>query len=1185
MKLTTFILLLSLMQVSASTFAQRFTLKGKNISYAKLFFEIRKQTGFNVLVESSEFKTNKRIDVNFINSDLDNVMKQLVSGKELTYIIEDKSVVIRRTTDFQASKFTDFFRQGTLKGQVTDSLGQAVSGANVNLVGKTSYVTITNDFGNFEFANMPAGDYKLTVTYVGYRTETRDISVQNSNINMNIRMSGTSTILTTVNVVNTGYQQIAAERVTGAFDNINNEQLGRPSVNIASRLIGTTAGMQVSLDVNGRPNIKVRGQSTLFAGSFNGGTSNQPLVVVDGFPVRGALDQYSTLNPNDVESISILKDAAASSVWGAKAANGVIVITTKKGVNNSPLKIEFSAFTSLARKVSVDYLTGFASSSATVAYEQLAFQKWGARIMTNSYSGNYFRQSEATVNLNENFLGFLSNAQLTNNLNQLSSQDNRSQISDYLLANPTTHQYNVALSGGGKNINNLVSILAEQVQSNFKGSSNYRYAVNYRASANIFKWLDFNLSSTFQLQKATNNGASAFDIQGISPYELLKNPDGSLTDIHQYYQPILDRFVPVSRFPYSFSYNPIQDINGRNVVQSDIIGRLQAGLTIKILKGLSYSPQIQYENFSIQLKNYQSDQTFRVRQRINESAFWNLQPTGNVTLSYPLGGTFDQNRSTTEAYNFRNQINFSRTIGNDHEINAVAGTEVSRSVGESFTNPTTFGYNEKTLTVGTFPFGPGIARPAVSTNIQGFNSFQYTNSFGYSVQKYYSVFANAAYTYKGKYTLSGSYRTDASNLIAADPKYRSSPFYSMGLRYNITGENYMKNIYWLDRLTLRATYGRTGNVDNSTSPFTLLSLAGTPNQYTNATTATVANQGNPTLTWEKTATLNLGFDYAVLNNKLYGKVDVYEKRGTDLIAQIPVSSVVGATNQRFNNAAMTNRGIEITLGTSLPIKGTDISWNGNFNAAYNSNKITRLFNTNYQAFSLVNGGSASYVEGYSASTVWAYQYLGLVLPGSVPGGPNSPAVQGPSGPIALNSFPNGDARGFLKQLGPQDAPYNFGMTNSFKVYDFNLSFIITARAGGIFRSQFFNYPRAGTTTPPNSQLSKVLNGDPNQILTLPSNPNDATFGSWITFYPYLSYNYVTSSLIRLQEFNLSYNIPTKLLNKINVRGAQLLFQGNNVYTWLANDTGIDPDYPTGSINGFGTVRPRAQYTFGIKFQL
>jgi TonB-linked SusC/RagA family outer membrane protein len=1187
MKLTILLLTTAILQVSASTYAQKISLSDKNAPIDKVFEQIRAQCGYDFLITRAMINEANLVTIQVKNEDLTIVLKKIFEGQSLQYTIEDKSVIVSKKDVSVIDKITGFFAPPVrVKGHVTDSIGTALTGATIQLKGQSnlSYITKADDFGDFTFDNIPSGDYQLTISYIGYETQVKNITVNQSNLNLTTIMGSGTTRLQTVTVVNNGYQNISAERVTGAFDNIKKNQIEKPAINIASRLIGTTAGMQVKLDVNGRPSIEVRGPSTLFAGSFNGGTSNQPLVVVDGFPVKGAIDQYSTLNPNDVESITVLKDAAASSIWGAKAANGVIVITTKKGSNNSPLKIEFSAFTSFASKIDVGYLTGFASSAQTVAYEQLAFQKWGANTFTNTFAYNYYRQSQATVNLNENYLGFLTNAQLATNLSQLSSQDNRSQISDYLLANPTTHQYNLSVSGGGKNINNYVSLLGEQDQSNFQGTKNYKYALNYRTTANIFKWLDFNLSTTYQIQQATTNGVGPYDIQSISPYELLKNPDGSLTDIHQYYQPLLDRFVPVSKFPYPFSYNPIQEINSRNITQTDMIGRVQAGLTFKILRGLTFTSKIQYENFSSVYKNYESDQTFVVRKLINETAFWNLQPTGTVTPSYPLGGTLDQSRNTTVAYNFRNQVNFSRTFANDHEINVVAGTEISSSTTQSYTNPTTYGYNQNTLTVGTFPYGPGTALPAVSSNIRGYNYFQYTNGFNYGIQKFYSVFANAAYTYKGKYTLSASYRTDASNLITSDPKYRSSPFFSTGIGYDISKENFMKGISWLNRLNLRATYGRTGNVDNSTSPYTLLSLGANPNQYTGAYTASIASQGNPSLTWEKTTTINLGLDYAVFDNRLFGKIDVYDKRGTDLIAQISVPSVVGATSQKFNDAAMNNRGIEITIGTSLPILANKIRWSGSLNASYNKNQITKLFNTNYQVGNLVNGGSAAYVEGYSASTVWAYKYLGLVLPGSIAGGPNSPAIQGPSGPAALTSpySLGGDPRTYLARLGPADAPYNFGMTNNFKIYDFDLSFILTARAGGVFKTQYFNYPRSGYAIYPNSKLSSVLNGDPSKILTLPSNPNDATFGNWISFYPYFSYNYVTSSLIRLQEVNLTYSVPRKWSNKIDVHGAQLILQAANLYTYLFNKSGIDPDYP---ILNTGTVKPRPQYTIGIKFQL
>jgi TonB-linked SusC/RagA family outer membrane protein len=1177
MKIVILFLTVTILQVSAKSYAQRVTLNTKNQSLEKVFNDIRNQTGYDFFYDLNLIKKARPVTINVTNAPIEEVLNKCFTDQPLTYKLEDKAVMIKEKEKTFLDKLSGFLDQANISGSVTDSTGSLLIGATVTLEGQQSsgnkprsYVTQTDDFGTYKFTNIPAGEYKLTATYVGFLSQQTYITVKDKDIKQRIIMSTGQTQLNMVTVLNTGYQQISAERATGAFDNIKKDQLQKPAITIASRLIGTTAGMQVSVDADGRPNIQVRGQTTLFAGGNGGAGNNTPLIVVDGFPVRGTINIFTTLNPNDVESVSVLKDAAAASIWGAKAANGVIVITTKKGNNNMPLKIDVSAFTRFSPKQNVGYLTGLASPGETVDYEQLVFQKYGAQVTTNNLF-NYFKQGQATVFLNENRLGFLSNDQLAASLNQLKSQNNQSQISDYLLANPANNQVNLTLSGGGRNMNSLVSLLAEQSQSNFVGTKNKRYALNYRTNVNVFKWLDFNLLSTYQYEQYATNGVGVNEIAGISPYQMLKNPDGSLTNVNQYYQPILDRFVPLSKFPYSFSYNPIQEIDGTNRAQTAITTRLQGGLTFKILPGLTFASKIQYERLNITIKNYFSDQTFAIRNQVNTTSSWNQTLTGNVTPNLPLGGRLDQNSQLSETYNFRNQANYSRIFANKHEFNIIAGTEISSATNQLFTYPSAFGYNDNTLTVGTFPNGPTGTTGWMGSG----NFFSYTNSFSYGIQRYYSLYANAAYTYLDKYTLSGSYRSDASNLIAKEPKYRYSPFYSAGVGYAISKENFMKDIAWIDRLNLRATYGRSGNVDNSTSPFPLISLSANPDNYTRQYTANIVpNSGNPTLTWEKTTTLNIGLDYALFNNKLYGKFDVYQKKGTNLLAQIPVPSVVGSVQQSFNNANMTNKGIEATIGTNLHIKGNDIVWNGGFNAAYNKNKITQLFKTNYSAFSLVNGGSASYVQDYNSTAVWGYQYLGQVN--------GAPAFAGPNGTsLPLTSVPTGDARSFLKNVGVTDAPWNFGMTNSFKIYDFNFSFIVTAKLGSVFRSQYFNYLRSGNTVLPNAQLSKVLNGDPNTILTMPTNPNDATYGNWISFFPYFSYNYLNASLMRMQEMNLTYNIPVRWLSRAHIHGAQLIVQGNNLFTILANKVGQDPDYPTGG----NTVRPAAQYTFGVKFEL
>lgn len=1169
MRLTTVILIASLIQVSAATFGQRITLNQQNISLKSVLREMTKQSGYGFFYDGKVIGDNQKVDVALSDAEFNEAIKSVLTGLNLTYSVDGKIVTIRKREESSfLDRITGVFAKYTIRGKVTDEKGNQLSGATVTLEKDDSMTIVmqTDVYGDFKFSELDEGTYSVMVNYVGYESQKLSVALKRNDANLYIKMISYTKALEAVNIVNTGFQKISAERVTGAFDNVSKNQLQKPTRNIAERLIGVVAGMQISTDVRGNPTIQVRGQTTL-NGSYLG-AGNTPLIVVDGFPVRGtAGNPFGTINPNDVEDITVLKDAAAASIWGARSSNGVIVITTKRGAKNKPLQIDFSANTRFAQKQDVGYMTGLAGPVETVDFEQLAFNKWGAYPNDGTIYSNYMMSPASTL-MNENYLGYITADQLNAGLAQLKTQDNRSQISDYLMANPVTKQFNLSMSGGGERMNNYVSLLAEQYQSDFKGTYENKYALNYRTNANLFKWLDFDLSGTFQLYKSTGNGVQLYDVQQISPYQLLKNPDGSLTNISQYYQPTMDRLVPQSKFPYSFNYNPIQDIENRSIVDNNIQARLQAGLTFKLLPGLTFDSKIQYQNIRNENRRYENDQTFTVRNRVNTTSSWNQTPTGSVTRNMPLGGSLGQSFSKTETYNIRNQLSFSKIFADKHEINIVAGTEVNNATAQTSTPATVFGYNDLTLGVAAFPNGL-----TGTTGWEGYsNNFVPFNSFAYTTQRFYSLYANMSYTYLGKYTLSGSYRTDASNLIAKEPKYRYSPFYSAGIGYEITKEKFMQGISWLNRLNLRATYGRTGNVDNSTSPFALVTINPTPDPYTNLPVGRISNYGNPTLTWEKTTTLNLALDYAVLGNKLYGKIDVYRKKGTDLLASISIPSYTGSTFSQFNNAAMENKGIELTLGTSIPLKGNDVVWNGNFSGAYNKSTITKLFQPDYNTSALVNGGGSAYRQGYDPRVAWAYQYAGLIN--------GQPSIVGPNGTfLPMNSYLTDDGRSYLQNMGTTNPRYVLGFTSSFKIYDFNLSFILTAKLGAVFNAQSFNYPLSGYTLFPNRQLASVLNGDPNKILTLPTDPNDPNYSGWYNTYRTLNYNYLSADLARLQEVSISYNLPKPLLSKLNIKGVQLIAQGNNLYTWLANDRGEDPEF------ALGNMKPRAQYTLGINVKL
>lgn len=1164
MKLTLVFLTAFLLNASAKTVAQNVTLNVKNATLEKVFREIEHQTGYGFLFTGKMLRDASKVTLDVKNEPVAKVLEYVLSQQPLEYSIDNNTIVIsRKENNFIATSnisVKNKILQVAIRGAVTDENGSPLEGVSVIEKGTTNG-TSSNAQGDFSI-NVNNNNSLLVFSRVGYSPQTISLKGRTS---INVRLLIDVTQNEEIVVASTGYQNISKERSTGSYDVVSANQLGKPSTNIGSRLVGQVAGVQATLDVDGNPSFQIRGQTSLYANS-------KPLIVVDGFAIQG---DFNSINPNDVESVTILKDAAAASIWGARSANGVIVVVTKKARKGSSLKVDFNVFTRIGHKFDLDYVNPLATSAETVDYEKLLFSKnWTPLNNTGALSNYFYTYSQASTALNEFKQGFITEAAMNTTLDKLRTLSNKDQISKYLLSNPVNTQYNLNLSSGTEKMSNNLSLLFETNQSNYKETNNKRYMMNYRTTAHVFKWVDFNLSAMLQYNDFKNNGVSLGNIQSLSPYEMLLNPDNSFTNVSQYYWPAIERYVPVNNFPYSnWGYNPVQEINNRDLTTKQINARIQAGLTFHLMKGLTIDSRIQLEKFTSQNRGLYNDSTFYVRKLVNESTTWD--PVTNITKqNLPSGNILTQSRSDVETYNWRNQLNFNRRFFSKHEINFAGGSEINNVLSRNYSNPTAYGYNDDKLTVGTFPNGPGGTFSPIK-NWQGSNqTFGYTNGFSYNTDRYFSLYANLAYTFDRKYTLSGSYRTDASNLITDDPKYRYAPFYSIGGAWHATNEEFLSGISWLDDLNVRATYGYNGNVDKSTAFRPLLSLSATPNVYTNDYTASISSYGNPTLRWEKTGTWNLGADFSIFKGKLFGKVDVYNKSGKDLIATLSIPAANGTTTQKLNNAEMTNKGFEFTLGTIARISGNDITWRGNLNFSYNKNVITKLFVANYAAYSLYNGGTSAYVVGKDANTLWAFEYAGIRE------ADNEPTVKGSGKDVYdFSAFTPGDGRDYLLDMGTKVAPYGLGFTSEFKIYDFDLSFIITGKFGHVFNRQSFNYPPLFTTRVlPNSSLSDVLNGDPNKIVPIPLNDDEQRFYFWDRFYPYMNYLVANASYLRMQEVNLTYTVPAAFLSRYHLKSdIRIYAQGNNLFTVLANKYGEDPEYLK------GTVKPQPQFTFGARF--
>lgn len=955
-------------QKPAGVKVKNITLNMQNVPLKQILSALQKQSSLNFLYNTQIVDVNQTMSLAVKDEDIVSVLEKLLTKTTIGFRVEDNQIILAQKSvstapdiaQTEKDKVKSDRADNQVKGYVVDEAGMPISGATVMLKG-TTVGTATNIDGFFTLASKGKGT--LVASFIGY-------------ISAEVTIDGTNSYTIVLDadfkrideVVVTGYQTLSKERSTGSFNLIKSDQIEKPTSNIGQRLLGAASGIQATTDEDGNMTFEIRGQSSLYTGTTS------PLIVVDGFAIQGDI---STINPNDVENITILKDAAAASIWGARSANGVIVITTKSGAAiKESIRVDFSSFVKVGRKVDVNYLYPYATSTEVIDYEKKGFSSnffgsfWSPISDGNSYSSLQSGYSAAVTAMNEHRLGYISDDELNETLNHLSKIDNRKQIKDHLFQDPFTHQYNLNISGGTVRMSNNLSIMFEGNKLNYKGKSNKKYMISYRNSVKAFKWLDFNFGGTFGMTDRKNNE----EIYSSSPYHSLFNEDGSRADVpHGYYMPNMKRYVPMQNFPYGdWSYNPISEMESRDFRTNEINARVQAGLTFKLLKGLSFDSKIMYERISTSVKNITDESSFWVRGMVNETSSWN-QYTNEVTANLPKGSFLDQNRSLMQSYSWRNQLSFNREFKDIHQVSAVAGIETYEVVNQSYINPTTYGYDNDRLTVGTFPNGPTDTQ-----NWMGFTQyFEYTNGYGYSTDRYFSAFANASYTYDRKYTVSASARTDASNMIADDPSIRYSPFWSVGASWVISNEDFMSNISRVNRLMLRATYGYNGNVNTRTSVKPLINMNATQDIYINDFTASIGQYGNPDLRWERTGNMNVGLDFDLFNGKLFGKFDVYNKKGKDLMVQMSMPAVQGTTIQYLNQAEMTNRGVEVELGTNLKI-ANGISWSGNLNFSYNKNKIDKLFKTTYASYDLYDGGTTAYVQGFDANTLWSYQYLSLI---------------------------------------------------------------------------------------------------------------------------------------------------------------------------------------------------------------
>lgn len=864
---------------------------------------------------------------------------------------------------------------------------------------------VTDIDGNFSIS-VPSGVKKLQCSYIGYTT--LQIELKPGQTHYNIALQPSSTMLN--DVVVTGYQTVERRKLTAAVAkiDISEERIGTVK-SIDQALSGQIAGLS-AVTTSGAPGspvkIRIRGTSSL-----NG--TQDPLWVLDGIPLEGTdipsmeslkniddVQQSSIagLNPADIADITVLKDAAATAIYGARAANGVIVITTKNG-KAGKTKINFSTRLTWSPRQNIDRLNLLNASEKV----DLELQLMKSNYAMNADKGEVYRilkRYNAIDAFQKNGWDALSK-EAQNDINALRLIN--TDWNDILLQDAFSQEYNLSLSGGNEKATYYTSLGYSKEQGNIPNVSSDRLNLVMKANYKVNHILKFG-ASVFANRRKNSSYLATDGFTNPMFYARIANP--YLTPYDKDGNYVYDSDIQSGNSELLFNtFEERQNTSNETTINSlssifDVELRFDDRFKITSQVGL------------------QLDKTSREQIADQESFAMRLehQNRRNNGVSFlPKKGGFDKNYENSDSQvTWKTMGTYRDTYADIHEFEIMVGSELRRTWATTLYS-VGYGYDRRTMT------NQPVVFPSES---QAFPLHAKTNV----ENAYVSAFSTMSYSLLNRYTLGGSIRFDGSDLFGVDKKYRYLPLYSVSALWRISEEPFTQNAKWLDNLVIRASYGLQGNIDKNTSPYLLGKYQSNANPILPGNTEdmiVVNSAPNDKLRWEKTHSVNVGMDFAVLNQAISLSVDYYYRKGVDLIGMQILPLETGFTSTNINWASMTNKGVEVGLSTRN-IHTKSFMWTTTFNFAYNQNKVLKE--------SKPKADLSPSREGYPAGAIFAFPYAGIDEHGQMTFyNKETGKVESMKEffRVEESDLTTEELRNKYEYIGTADSPYTGGFNNTF----------------------------------------------------------------------------------------------------------------------------------------------------------
>lgn len=1143
--------------------AQQVQLNFKNADVKEVITSLSDRYGYEFVFDGNLLKSARPISVNIKRSSVADALSILFKDQPFSYRLENKRIILYRKVASTNSQ--------PVRGKVIDSLGNTIPGVSIHNLQDNSQTMSSGD-GDFELSVANPADIQLSFSHVSFQEKVMRFSPDQIARPVRVMLSAKESMLNEIMI--TGYQRISKERSPGAYTTVTNDQLNKQiNVDLVSALEGQVAGLTYIKN----PTRSAADSPVLRGiGTYSNQVTTNPLIVVDDLPTELTL---SDINPYDVESVTVLKDATAASIYGARAANGVIVVTTKRGKGQG-VSVNFNVDQFITQKPDIAKMH-YASTSDLIDYEIDVYNKERSRYANTESLFNYYgRLGSGSLKyysplydlFRKESTGAISTQERDATINTWRNNDYIKEFTDNVWQNESRQRYNASISQNSSKSNTFVSFNYDKGKGLVQHEKNEKFNLYLKSSFNVTKWLNatVGLNGTYGVNKETEGDYNNVFLQ--PRYTRIKDENGNLV-----YAPYVDLSSSVGpgsaingETAEQIAANPNLKSTAFNVLEAlgegiesrkNLNLRAFTALRATIYKGLSFQTQFSYELGQTSRESFYDEDSYMMRVASNAMVSYNAA-TGVYTKNLPAGGRYYQFESKRYNYTFRNQFNYDNTFGQygQHQLTALAGFEMRQSHTPRPIQQLLVGYNPVTLTSTTIDWAT-LSKTGVTSYIYGGNVRLGDLNGGAqkeTLHRFTSLYANAGYTYNNRYNLTGSIRVDQADLFGVDPKFKYRPLWSVGAGWNVSNEDFMKNSEWLNSLKLRATYGITGNVDQESSSYGTATWK-SDKLFPYLQYLEQKSLPNPMLRWEKTATTNFGVDISMLDNRLSATIDAYNRYSSDLLISAVLDPTVGANSRVINNGALRNRGIEFNIN-GVWLKKKDLTASTQLVFSFNKNKVEKVNGLTATAQSYVSSPSNYFFEGSSYNSIMAYRYAGMVngYPYFLDQNGESNVVFDDNGtPTKINGINSPDA---LVNLGTLFPKYTGSINQRLRYKAFDLSAMFVFSGGHKLRKDAIDFASDKLTNAGlvNRWAAGATNDYPRLMVDYPDNLRTGA-STLSNLWRYSDQQIVAADYVKLRNIAVGYQLPKQLAHKAGMQNVRLTAQVNNLWTWSAAGNDIDPE--------------------------